>query len=114
MEKIIKKPWGSEEIIEFNSKFMVKKLFMKKGHRCSLQFHQQKKETIYVLSGKLKIYYGDNKNELKEKTFIENETLTIEPGTVHRMEAVIDSLYLEASTSEMDDVIRIEDDYNRK
>ena len=54
-KKIIKKPWGSEEIIEINNKFMFKKLFMKKNHQCSLQYHNVKKESVLVLSGKLKV-----------------------------------------------------------
>ena len=55
MKNKIKKPWGHEEVIEINKKYMFKKLFMKKGHRCSLQFHNKKKETVFVLSGKLKL-----------------------------------------------------------
>ena len=51
--KFIEKPWGSEEVIEINEKYMVKKLTMKKNHRCSFQYHDFKKETIYVLSGDL-------------------------------------------------------------
>ena len=43
MDKIIKKPWGKEVFLEFNKKYMFKKLYMKKGHRCSLQFHKKKK-----------------------------------------------------------------------
>ena len=43
--KKIKKPWGSEEIIELNKKFCVKKILMKKKHRCSLQYHKKKIET---------------------------------------------------------------------
>ena len=46
MNKIIKKPWGSEEIIEINKKFMFKKLYMKKNHQCSLQLHNKKKESV--------------------------------------------------------------------
>ena len=51
--KFIKKPWGAEEIIEHNENYVVKRLTMKKGHRCSLQYHNKKKETIYVISGSL-------------------------------------------------------------
>ena len=47
-----------EELLEVNSKYMVKRLTMDKGHRCSLQYHDFKLETIYVLEGKLKIYFG--------------------------------------------------------
>jgi len=92
---------------------MVKKLTMWKKHRCSLQFHNHKKETIYVLSGKLRIVSGPNQNNLKEKIYLAGDSITISPGTVHRMEGVEDSVYLEASTAEMNDVVRLVDDYDR-
>ena len=111
--KIIEKPWGKEEIVEVNEKYMVKKLTMWKEHRCSLQFHNHKKETIYVLSGKLRIVSGPNQNNLKEKIYLAGDSITISPGTVHRMEGVEDSVYLEASTAEMNDVVRLVDDYDR-
>lgn len=111
--EIIKKPWGKEEIIEINEKYMVKKLTMWKEHRCSLQFHNHKKETVYVLSGKLRIVSGPNQNNLKEKIYLAGDSITISPGTVHRMEGVEDSVYLEASTAEMNDVVRLVDDYDR-
>lgn len=109
----INKPWGSEEVIEINDRYMVKKLTMLRGHRCSLQFHNHKKETIYILSGKLRIYIGQSKDQLSEKIYGPHETITLAPGIVHRMEGVEDCVYLEASTPEMDDVVRISDDYER-
>ena len=112
--KIIKKPWGSEELIELNSKYCLKKLFMKKGHRCSLQFHKKKIETIFIVSGNLKIFYGKNRNKLNYKTFKTQNTITINPKTIHRMQAQTDCLYLEASTPEITDVVRLSDDYKRK
>ena len=112
--QLIEKPWGSEEVVEINDKYMVKKLTMKSGHRCSLQYHNFKKETIYVLSGKLRIISGPNKEELSSRVYSEGETITISPGVVHRMEGAEDSIYLEASTPEMDDVVRLDDDYQRK
>ena len=111
--KIIDKPWGKEELLEINDHYMVKKLTMWKGHRCSLQYHNQKKETIYVLSGQLKIYSGPSENELTVKIYGPNDTITLLPGTIHRMEGVEDCVYLEASTPQMEDVVRIQDDYNR-
>lgn len=111
--QIIEKPWGREEVIEINARYMVKKLTMNKGHRCSIQYHNTKCETIYVLSGKLRIYYGPELGKLEAKIFSGGETITIVPKVVHRMEAVEDSVYLEASTPEMDDVVRLEDDYKR-
>jgi len=112
--KIIEKPWGRENVLEKNGRYMMKKLTMWKGHRCSLQYHKYKQETIYILSGKMKIISGPSLEELSSRLMGPNETINIKPGTVHRMEAVEDSEYLEASSPEMDDVIRLEDDYQRK
>jgi len=111
--QVIEKPWGKEEVIEINDRYMMKKLTMWKGHRCSLQYHNHKQETIYVLSGQLLIFSGPNKNELTSRVYFEGESITLLPGVVHRMEGVEDSIYLEASTPEMDDVVRLVDDYSR-
>ena len=110
---LIEKPWGREEVIEINDRYMMKKLTMYKDHRCSLQFHNHKKETIYVLTGQLRIYVGPTKDDLTSKVYGPNESITLEPGVVHRMEGVEESVYLEASTPEMKDVVRLSDDYNR-
>ena len=111
---LIEKPWGSELIIEKNNNYMVKKLFMKKGHRCSLQYHEKKIETIFVLNGLIEIEMGEIGKELTTKLYEPGQYITLQHMTVHRMIAKEDSLYLEASTPELDDVIRISDDYNRK
>lgn len=113
-KKKINKPWGYEYLIEKNKKYMVKKLFMKKGHRCSLQFHKKKMETIFIVSGCLRIFYGKNKSKLNFKTFKSQNTITLKPKIIHRMQAVTDCIYLEASTPENTDVVRLSDDYNRK
>jgi mannose-6-phosphate isomerase len=113
INKVIEKPWGREEVIEINSKYMVKKLTMWAGHRCSLQYHNVKKETIYVLSGVLNIVQGTTLDTLVGKHYRSGDTVTIPPGLIHRMEGVEDSVYLEASTPEMDDVVRLVDDYER-
>ncbi len=112
MKKIIK-PWGFEKLLEYNKQYTLKKLFMKKGKRCSLQFHKKKKETIFILSGKLKIISGNTKKNLKSKIYTRGQSTTINPKVIHRMEGVTNSIYLEASTSQLNDVIRLEDDYNR-
>ena len=111
--KIINKPWGKEEIIEINSKYMLKKLSMNKGHRCSLQYHNLKKETIFVLSGKLKILIGEKISDLRIRNLDKGDSITIEPGIIHRMEGIENVVYLEASTPEINDVIRLKDDYSR-
>lgn len=109
MQKI-EKPWGYEELVEVNDKYVVKRLFMEKGNQCSLQYHEKKKETIMVLRGTLTVFYNDQ--VLRMKPF---SALTINPREVHRMFAEEeDCLYLECSTTELEDVVRIEDQYGRK
>jgi len=110
---LIKKPWGREELLEKNKKFMVKRLFMKKGHRCSLQYHNKKKETIFVLSGKLKVFFGKKKNDLKFIILKRNQSITLSPKTIHRMQGLSSCYYLEMSTPELKDVVRLSDDYSR-
>ncbi len=109
----IEKPWGSEELLEKNEIYVVKRLVMKKGCRCSLQYHVKKTETIYIVSGQLRIFLGDADDKLESRVYKENEFITIPSGMIHRMEGVTDCCYLEASTPELEDVVRVEDDYNR-
>ena len=97
----IEKPWGCEEILETNPRYTVKRLFMKKGHQCSFQYHEKKQETIIGLSGNLTILLdGGKKMALKPGEFF-----TISPFQKHRMIAKDgDCLYMECSNSELDDV----------
>jgi mannose-6-phosphate isomerase len=104
MNIIIDKPWGSEEILHTDDKYTVKSLFMKKGHKCSLQYHKVKQETIIIIDGILKI---------NDTIFSRGEYITIYPNNIHRMEGMTDVIYLECSTSELDDVVRLEDRYGR-
>jgi len=112
---ITDKPWGSEELLELNDQYCLKRLTMKENHRCSLQYHEHKTETIYVISGILRIILIDEDSD-KEMIcrLYADESMTIRAGRTHRMEGATDCIYLEASTPEMDDVIRIEDDYERE
>src|SRR3990167_1536479 len=105
--QIIEKPWGKEEWLEVGERYVVKRLTMFKGHRCSLQYHNKKTETAYVLSGLLKLYIGDTKESLKEVILKPGEHMTVTAGKVHRMEGIEDSVYLEASTPELDDLVRL-------
>tara|TARA_A100001035_G_scaffold200103_1_gene160611 strand:+ start:123 stop:464 length:342 start_codon:yes stop_codon:yes gene_type:complete len=111
--KIINKPWGKEELLEKNKKYMMKRLTMYKGCRCSLQFHEYKTETILIISGCLKITTGKNVTQFEEKIFYPGDSITIKKNIIHRMEAIEECVYIEASTPEIDDVIRLKDDYKR-
>ncbi len=109
----IEKPWGSEEIIERNDKYVVKRLFMQAGHQCSLQYHQLKHETFYVISGKLSFQYGKDAKRLITMEMLPGDSFVIPTLTIHRMSALEDCIYLETSTPELMDVVRISDDYGR-
>jgi len=114
--KVVCKPWGKEEILEVNDHYMVKRLFMQAGKRCSLQYHEQKEETIIVISGTLLITrnFEGADSTWENITLGSGEFHTIPAGRTHRMEGLTDVVYLEASTPEQDDTIRVEDDYGRQ
>lgn len=113
MIKKILKPWGYEQLVEKNKKYLVKLLYMKKSHRCSLQFHRKKIETVIVLNGKLKVTFYDKKNKINNIILTKNKSITLKAKTIHRMQGITNCLYLEASTPQNYDVVRLEDDYNR-
>jgi mannose-6-phosphate isomerase-like protein (cupin superfamily) len=109
----ITKPWGYEELIE-SERYVVKRLFMLAGHQCSLQLHERKRETVVVFSGQLELVIGDTVDALETRTMFPGDVVTIAPKVVHRMRAISDCTYYEASTCELDDVVRIQDDYARQ
>ena len=112
-ETRIEKPWGYEELVEHNANYVVKKLFMKKGHSCSLQYHELKTETIVVHKGKLTIYIGTTPDNLEKMQLEEGQHITIKPYVIHKMEGFEDCTYFESSTNELWDVVRLQDNYGR-
>jgi len=114
METQIKlKPWGKEIWFAHNNRYAGKILEIKKGHRYSLQYHKIKEETQYVLKGQIKMTYGSDANNLKEIILKQGDKLDIAPRTIHRAEGIEDSEILEVSTPELDDVVKLADDYGR-
>jgi quercetin dioxygenase-like cupin family protein len=111
------KPWGREIWFAHentkDAKYAGKILEVKKGHRYSLQYHEKKQETQYILSGKALFTFGTKKDSLQEKILNEGDKIDILPYTVHRLEAIEDTVVLEVSSPELDDVVKIEDDYGR-
>ncbi len=112
--KEVVKPWGKENLIEYNDHYVVKKLFMKKDECCSMQYHELKRETIYVLKGKVRLYIGKEIENLETIEMSEGDNITIKPLTIHRMEGITDTEYLECSTPELWDVVRLQDKYKRE
>ena len=115
MSRIVLKPWGYEEIWAETDKFVGKILYIDPEQRLSLQYHNQKIETIRVLYGRLKLIYGKSEDALVEKFLMPGETFHVERGLIHRFCADKHPVALiEVSTPELDDVVRIIDDYSRQ
>ena len=108
----VAKPWGSETIWARTDKYVGKILSILEGARLSLQYHNIKDETIHILSGEIIFTYEEN-NKLLTRVLSSGTSFHIPPGTKHRMQALKFTRILEASTSELDDVVRMEDDYGR-
>ena len=108
----VDKPWGYEIIWARAEKYVGKILHIEPGHVLSLQYHNKKDESIYVLSGEiiLRVQQGET---LIERRVREGEAFHIPPKLVHQFEAVTVSDLLEASTPELDDVVRLKDRYGR-
>ena len=108
----VEKPWGYELVWARTARYVGKVLHIEPGHVLSLQYHNRKDETIHVLKGEIifRIKEGD---ALTERRMREGESYHIAPLTVHQMEAVRAADLLEASTPELDDVVRLQDRYGR-
>jgi len=134
--KKVKKPWGYEKWIADgipNFKYALKEIFFKMGYKTSIQFHEFKEETNYVQSGEGIFYFSENHIDVKkfqnhEYTKKEIESIIInlqkiklspgvvihvKPSTVHRVEAITDLTIIESSTVDLDDVFRLNDEWNR-
>jgi mannose-6-phosphate isomerase len=105
---IERKPWGGELRFALNDSYCGKILEIKKGHRLSKQFHREKHETIYLQSGRMILHLKTGKKLMRPGDYHD-----IPPMTVHRFEAKEDCTVFEVSTNQIDDVVRLEDDYGR-
>ncbi len=111
--KIVEKPWGRELWIAHTDRYALKIIEFKKGSRSSLQYHVKKHEHVYVDSGTLSVELEKDDGTMETVTFHPGDVIENRPGRKHRVTAVEDVRLIEVSTPELDDVVRIEDDYNR-
>ena len=111
----VDKPWGHEEVFAFvEGKFCGKAIHVMQGHSLSLQYHELKEETISVQSGRLRVEVGRHEDDLEEFELGPGESIHLRPLTRHRVTALDDTVMLEASTTELTDVVRLEDRYGRQ
>ena len=111
----VAKPWGHEIIWALSERYVGKILHINAGHELSVQYHNRKDETIYLLSGEI-IYRVQREGDdiLDDVKLRLGESFRIVPGTIHQMIAVTDCDVLEVSTPEIDDVVRLSDKYGRE
>lgn len=108
----VEKPWGHELVWARTERYVGKILHVRAGHVLSLQYHNRKDETMHLLSGEL-ILRTRPAATLLERVLKAGESVHIPAGLIHQIEAVVDSDVLEASTPELDDLVRIQDRYGR-
>lgn len=109
----IEKPWGFELLFARTPNYAGKLIFVKKGHRLSLQYHEKKDETMYFYQGKALLEIEGSDGNLVSITFLPGQSIRIPPHTKHRLKALEDTTIFEVSTPELEDVVRLEDDYGR-
>ena len=104
---IVTKPWGREVIYASTELYIGKIIEINTGARLSLQYHEAKDETIYVLDGRLRLVIGDSAESLETRDLDEGASVRVRTGQVHRYEAPHgDVRVLEVSTPHPDDVVR--------
>ena len=111
--KRVEKPWGEELWLANNEFYACKIIKVKKGTRTSLQYHRYKHETIYIDEGKVKAMLEDETGRMVEKILNPGDIIENKPYRKHRIEALEDTRLIEVSTPQLDDVVRVEDDYRR-
>src|SRR5438045_7196658 len=108
----VPKPWGYELIFARTDRYVGKVLHVNRGESLSLQYHEMKDETLYVVEGELRLTI-EHDGDRRELTLRKGEAFHIPPRMIHRMEAMVDTDGAEVSTPELDDVLRLEDRYGR-
>ena len=110
----VEKPWGHEIWWAATDHYAGKILHVRAGHRLSVQYHERKDETSYVLRGRLILLKGTSADDLVATAVATGAQWRNRPGEVHTIEALEDADVLEVSTPHLDDVVRLSDGYGRK
>ena len=108
----VAKPWGYELIFGHTDRYVGKILHIDRGHSLSLQYHEMKDETLFVVSGELELTI-ESEGDRRILSLRAGEAFHIPPRLIHRMLAIEDTDVAEVSTPELEDVIRLEDRYGR-
>ena len=110
----VDKPWGGELIWAWTSRYVGKILTITKGRRLSLQYHEHKDEWIHVLDGWLRLTLQNEEGAIEDRELGPGDSAHVRVGKIHRYEAIETCRIVEVSTPELEDVVRIEDDFGRE
>jgi mannose-6-phosphate isomerase-like protein (cupin superfamily) len=110
----VEKPWGWELVWAEADDYVGKLLFVRAGESLSLQYHEAKDESWLVQEGRARLELGDVGDELEVLEIAPGDAFRFRPRTVHRVTAIEDTTVVEVSTSQLTDVVRLEDRYGRE
>ena len=110
----VEKPWGHELIWAHTDRYAGKLIVIESGNRLSLQLHHRKEESIYVLSGRLRFHLEDDAGEIVTHDLGPGDSRHVPVERRHRFEALDRVELIEVSSPELDDVVRLDDDFGRE
>lgn len=113
MHKIVNKPWGKEEWLALNEFYCYKRIYLNAGHKTSLQYHEFKKESNYIIAGEAEVWLENEKGDIEIFLMGPGSLFNVDPPRKHRVVAITDVILQEVSTPHVDDVFRINDEFNR-
>lgn len=115
MHKVVQKPWGTETWLTSTAYYIMRHLFVKKGEAVSLQYHKEKVETLYIIKGSAEYtLQRAGEKDAKIRIVKAGDVLEHRPYDIHRQRALEDFEFIEVSTPQIDDIVRLEDDYGRE
>lgn len=114
LPRAVDKPWGGELIWAQTDRYVGKVITIEAGRRLSLQYHERKDEWIHVLAGRLRLTLEDESGALVERELGPGDGAHVVVGRRHRYAAIDRVELVEVSTPELDDVVRLADDFGRE
>lgn len=113
MYKVVHKPWGKEEWLALNDAYCYKRIYINAGYKTSYQYHEFKQETNYIIDGTAEVWLENDEGVVEKKIMKAGEFFDVNPPKKHRVIAITDIILQEVSTPHVDDVFRIDDEFNR-
>jgi len=113
MHKVVHKPWGKEEWLELNDSYCYKRIYINAGYKTSFQYHKFKRETNYIIEGRAEVWLEDDQGVVQKKIMTAGDFFNVTPPKKHRVIAITDIILQEVSTPQVDDVYRLNDEFNR-